>query len=79
MKLSEVLLAIACGIILGLVSAAGASMLPVSAQSNRGGWTFETCWTNSCIENKLNSLDAERAAEAKLTTWDAKTYVWYRR
>ena len=42
-------------------------------------WTYEKCYTNSCIEEKLNSLPAEIADSAKLTTWEDKTYVWYRK
>jgi hypothetical protein len=49
------------------------------AEERLGPWQVETCWTNQCIANLLNSLPPERAAEAKLTTWDDKTYVWYRR
>lgn len=41
-------------------------------------WTWEKCYTNSCIKNKLDSLPLDRAHEAKLTTWENVTYVWYR-
>ncbi len=44
-----------------------------------GKWQVEKCYTNGCIEALLNSLSAETAADAKLTTWDNKTYVWYRK
>ncbi len=54
------------------------SRASVTAQP-KTSWQAETCFTNSCITEKLNSLSPERAAEAKLTTRHNTTYVWYRR
>ena len=51
----------------------------VKASPKSSQWTYEKCYTNSCIEEKLNSLPAEIADSAKLTTWEDKTYVWYRK
>ncbi len=51
--------------------------LVAKSTEQRGMWTFEDCRTNACIANLLNSLPPERASEAKLTTWQDVTYVWY--
>lgn len=55
---------------------AGAGLRSLDAPA--GGWTSTACALNSCIGDTLNRLSAERAAEAKLTTWGSVTYVWYR-
>jgi hypothetical protein len=49
------------------------------SQQSREQWEKVHCWTNTCVADLLNSLPAERAAEAKLTTWRDTTYVWYRK
>lgn len=51
---------------------------PVIAAQNRPSWTYVTCYTNSCIKSTLDGLSADRAHDAKLTTWESKTYVWFR-
>lgn len=52
----------------------------VSAQAERPrDWTYVWCARNDCIKKTLDALPVDRAAEAKLTTWENTTYVWYRK
>lgn len=64
-----------------MVVAAGAFvgyMAAVSAQERVQSWTFKACYTNGCIKEVLDKLPPDNARDAKLTTWENKTYVWYR-
>lgn len=55
-----------------LLMIAGAQAQP------RVSWTYVSCYTNSCIKATLDGLSADRAHDAKLTSWRDTTYVWYR-
>lgn len=49
-----------------------------AAAGETGGWQVVMCLTNQCVADTLNGLPFERAAAAKLTTWNSTTYVWFR-
>lgn len=46
-----------------------------TAQERPQTWTYETCYTNSCIKKTLEGLTPDRQHDAKLTTWQDTTYV----
>lgn len=49
------------------------------AQERQESWTFATCYTNGCVKKTLDDMPRDAARDAKLTTWQDVTYVWYRR
>lgn len=53
--------------------------MKAQADPSKGSWTYERCLTSECIENRLNALSPEKAAEAKVTTWKDVVYIWYRK
>lgn len=68
--------------VIGLGCFVAVAVFPVEA-AGTWRWTYETCYTNDCIQDTLNKIGPQAASAAKLTSGKAPvtgwacTWVWY--